>query len=177
MLIKGDIWDHFQNYNAICCTCNEITTRKYIPFEHNELVMGAGIALAFKKKFPDLPRIWGDRIIELEKRYGHKPLMIVTNPGILFKTEKRTNKSDWFAGKHPQLVYFKTKYHWKDPSPIELIEKSMAELCDNIEDRGWLKVLLPMPGVGLGGIPFDDVYSVLKPYLDDYKEIDIIVKD
>lgn len=175
MIIKGNIWDHYHNYNAICCTCNHIITTKFFPFEHHELVMGAGIALAFKKKFSDLPRIWGDRIFTLEKRYGYRPLMVVTNPGILFKTEKRT---DWFAGKHPHLVYFKTKYHWKDPSPIELIEKSMAELCDNIDDRGWEKVLLPMPGCTNGGLNWEkDVYPVLMPYLNNYKEIDIITKD
>jgi len=175
MIIKGDIWDHYQNYQAICCTCNEITTKKYYPYEHDELVMGAGIALSFKKKFPDLPRIWGDRLIRLEKRYGHKPLMMITHPGLLFNIEKNI---EWKYGKHPYLVYFKTKLHWKDSTPKRLIDASMAELCDYIDLLGWNSVLLPCPGCQNGGLNWEkDVRPILEPYLNDYSEIDIIMKD
>lgn len=174
MIVKGSIWDYYNQYNAVCVTCNEVTTKKYFPYEHNELVMGAGVALAFKKKFPDLPRIWGDRLVKLEKRYGAKPLMMITSPCLLFKTDK---KLTYFEDKHPFLVYFKTKRHWKDTSPLSLIEASMAELCDNIDFLGWKKVLLPMPGVNNGGRTFDEVYGILEPYLKDYSEIDIIMKD
>jgi hypothetical protein len=137
--------------------------------------MGAGIALEFKKKFPDLPGIWGEKLVKLEKRYGYKPLMMITHPGLLFKTEKNI---EWKYGKHPYLVYFKTKLHWKDPSPKWLIDASMAELCDYIDLLGWEKILLPMPGVTNGGLKFDDVYkNIMENYLKDYSEIDIIMKD
>ena len=94
--------------------------------------------------------------------------------GLLFKTEKNIV---WKYEKHPCLVYFKTKLHWHDPTPEWLIDASMAELCDYIDLLRWKKVLLPMPGIGMGGMDFDKAYSIIEPYLNDYDEIDIIMKD
>ena len=169
MIIKGNIWDHYQNYQAICCTCNEIVKT------NGELVMGAGIAKQFNQKFRGLAKDWGERLLLLEKRRGCKPLIMIKHPGTLFMIDK---SKVYKYPKHPYIVYFKTKYHWQDPSPLELIKRSMDELCDYIDLLDWEKVLLPAPGCSNGNLDWNkDVYPAIETHLRYYSEIDIIMKD
>jgi hypothetical protein len=169
MIIKGNIWDYYNQYDAICCTCNAVVKKNC------ELVMGAGIALEFNKKFNGLAKDWGESLLNLEKRHGCKPLIMIKNPRTIFKIDKtKQYKND----KHPYLVYFKTKEHWQDQSYISLIIRSMEELCDYIDLLDWEKVLLPAPGCTNGGLDWEtQIYPEIKYYLDNYKEIDIIMKD
>lgn len=161
MIIKDNLWDIYHEYDTICCTCNEIIKN------NGELVMGAGIAKQFAQKFKWLSKYWGDRIKQFEKRQGFKPNIIVTDV---------IEENDDFY--YPFLVYFKTKFHWKDPSELFLIGNSMVILCKCIDLLGWQRVLLPAPGCSNGGLDWKrDVYPILKPYLDKYPEIDIIMKE
>lgn len=159
MIIKGNIWDHYNKYNAVCVTCNSIIKN------NGELVMGAGIAKQFAEKYRWLPKYWGKRIVEFEIKQKLKPHIMVTS------------QDDFGNSFYTHIIYFKTKEHWKDPSYVYLIERSMIKLCECIDLLGWEKVLLPAPGCTNGGLDWEkQVYPAIKPYLDDYKEIDIIIK-
>ncbi len=47
--VIGDIWDYMGMEKILCCTCNEVVKSS------GELVMGAGIAKDFARKYRYLP--------------------------------------------------------------------------------------------------------------------------
>jgi hypothetical protein len=118
----------------ICIPTNGTLDKK------NKLVMGAGLALQAKTLHPILPFIWG----EIIKEYG-------------------INVYGTWVSPH-YMIMFPTKYHWKENSDIELIEKSAKYLSKMDFDD---KVYLPKVGCGLGGLNWYDVEKVLSPILYD----------
>lgn len=145
--ITGDIineaynaFDRGKRYDAICCTTNMIVKN------NGELVMGAGVAKRFKEKYPNLPRIWGERIKNREHMHG-----FIISSGF---------PSSFF-------VAFPTKRHWKDKSDIQLIKESTVYLLNATRMLGWKRVLLPRPGCSNGGLRWDEVKPHLEKYLDD----------
>src|SRR5688572_8080942 len=97
--ITGNIFD-IPDADAICVTTNGIVKK------NGELVMGAGIALAFKNRWPHVAAYLGDKV----KKYGNHCHHVVIDVS-------QTN-----------VVSFPTKHHWHDPSELELIKRSALEL-------------------------------------------------
>lgn len=128
------------SYDAIVCTTNLVTNSR------RELIMGAGIARAFKLEFPWLPAVWGEQILERESLEKKKDLMVypTTVPGP-------------FGPYVLQLVAFPTKYHWKENSSQSLITRSTFQLELMAHIMGWKKVLMTRPGCGCGGLVWDKV--------------------
>lgn len=149
LTLKEDLFTALHNgivpdVRAICCTTNCVVTRK------GELVMGAGIAKVFARKYPFLPKEWG---LE-QSRIGYlKPKLMVladNEPG------------------HLLLIAFPTKTNWKHQSKLWLIEKSTKELRHYFDENGISgKCLLPKPGCSNGGLNWEDVRPILERYLDD----------
>jgi len=143
---KGDLWTYPADWRVI--TTNGVVK------SNGYLVMGAGNALQATQKFPDLPKILGTKVTK-----GGNHCYIVNF----------------------QIISFPTKHHWKDASDIKLIENSAKELrilidlltvkkasegISSLEDIE-LKIVMPPPGCGLGGLKWEDVKKVIEPYLDD----------
>jgi O-acetyl-ADP-ribose deacetylase (regulator of RNase III) len=136
---KGDVLNPPSDANAICFTNNGVIST------NNELVMGGGIALQFKRRWPELPKKFGQQIM----RRGNIPHAIVTNDGVT-------------------VVNYPTKYHWRNPSSLSLIEQSAKDLVELANKEGWTHVYLPRPGVGLGQLDWDSqVRPAIEPILDD----------
>lgn len=114
--------------------------------------MGAGTAKVFQDEFPYLPCEWGART-------KLPPCVLVSKTQVC----------------HAYLVGFPTKYDWRKPSPIQLIERSAKQLRIIIEAMGWKKVLLPRPGCDRGGLSWPQVKVVLEKILDD--RVTIISKE
>lgn len=125
--------------DAICVTTNGIVKA------NGELVMGAGIALAFAKRFPNLPRYLGECVTEK----GNQVYSVL--PSLFTKS----------------VASFPTKHHWKDQSDLKLIHTSAHQLVEKANKWRWQKVILPRPGCGLGGLKWADVKAVIEPILDD----------
>lgn len=114
------------------------------------LVMGKGLAKDAAERYPALSDHWGRRVT----RMGSVPL--IYPPG--------------------RLISFPTKYHWKDPSPIELIAESAQKLVavvDILQQVGYVTYINPtvyLPRVGCGEGQLDwsrDVLPVLTRILID----------
>lgn len=136
--IIGDFWDVFDDYDAIVCTTNLVQK------SNGELVMGAGIAKEFARRFSWLPAEWGQ------------------TPGFQCSFfDSRVNGNLIFAIAYP------TKHHWKDPSDIHLILDSARNLKKLTDWFRWEKVLMPRPGCGCGGLEWEDIKDLLMPILDD----------
>jgi hypothetical protein len=142
--ITGNVWHYFEdgNYDAICCTTN------YVLKKNGALVMGAGVAKAFAGKYPWLPLNWGKRIAARNLAPGHHPGLFVT-----------------LMPAPPHLVYFGTKWHWKDLSDLSLIKQNTLKLMELADILEWDNIILPRPGCSNGGLSW---LGEVKPTLDDF---------
>jgi O-acetyl-ADP-ribose deacetylase (regulator of RNase III)/uncharacterized protein YwgA len=116
-------------------------------------VMGKGIALEFKKRFPNMYKDYLSRCERHEVK-----------PGIpyLYKT--------LFP---PQIINFPTKDHWKSISRIEDIEHGLRDLLDNYKAWGVTSLAVPPLGCGNGQLEWRTVGPLIYQYV---KQIDIPVE-
>ena len=113
-------------------------------------VMGAGVALQFKKKFPDMFKDYYKACKHDEVKPG-KPHVWV--------------KYDLFS--ELTIINFPTKVHWKNPSEYEYVEKGLNWLRDFLRDKNESVVTLPALGCGHGGLEWERVKELIHHYLDD----------
>lgn len=135
---KGDILNYIGIADIVCITTNGIVK------SNGELVMGAGCALAFKERFPEIPKILGKKV----RAKGNIPL-IVGNVGKTY------------------IVSFPTKNDYRNKSNINIIKNSakfIVEIADYLEAE---KIYIPSPGTGFGGLSKEDVYKEIEAILDD----------
>ena len=141
-IIGQNMWD--VPADAYCITTNGIVK------ENGRAVMGAGVALSAVRKFRECDKFLGNMI----KENGHVVCLFYTF-------------TDQVRGIDVDLISFPTKHHWKDPSDINLIEKSAKELVELIDKNLYNVVILPKPGIGCGGLDWKDVKKIIQPILDD----------
>jgi len=135
--ITGNVWDHWDIGEVICITTNGLVKK------NGEAVMGAGVALEAKNRFPNLPRELGEKI----STYGNIPFY-------------------WEAYR---LITFPVKHHWYNDADIELIKKSCHWLMNwlNSADHDVDFVVLVRPGCGNGKLDWGYVKAQIDPILDN----------
>lgn len=109
-------------------------------------VMGKGIALVFKLKYPAM----FDEYADLCKRH-------LIQPGKLWIYKGVPNE--------PWVLNFPTKFHWKYPSKIEYLELGLQKFVDTYQDKGITSIAFPMLGTHNGGLPKEDVLELMTKYL------------
>ena len=116
-------------------------------------IMGKGIALEFKKRFPEM---FDDYV----QRCEHKEV----KPGLpyLYKT--------LFP---PQVINFPTKDHWKLVSRISDIEKGLQYLLAHYKEWGITSLAIPPLGCGNGQLEWRVVGPLIYKYV---KKMDIPVE-
>jgi len=122
-------------------------------------VMGKGIALQFKKAFPE------DYFNDYRKSCRTGKL----TPGKV---------TVWRTGKfvNPKfIINFPTKQHWKEKSKYEFIEKGLISLKDEIKKLNIRSVAIPPLGSGLGGLNWEKVKDIIIRTLSDIEQIDILI--
>lgn len=111
-------------------------------------VMGRGIALQFKKRFPENFKAY-------EKACARKEVV----PGKMFVFET----GDLF----PRIIVnFPTKRHWRQGSRMEDIDAGLADLVRVLRERGVSSVAVPPLGCGLGGLDWTVVRPKIVAALD-----------
>lgn len=113
-------------------------------------VMGAGVALAFKKKYP-----------EMFKEYVRQCKAKEIEPG----RPTVWKEGDMFS-KGIEIINFPTKNHWRKPSEYEYVERGLIWLSDYLKNREGLVVTLPALGCGHGGLDWKLVRQLIIKYLD-----------
>lgn len=108
-------------------------------------VMGAGIALECKLRYPDLY----DRYVTLCEDDQ-------IDIGILwiFKIEDR-----W-------ILNFPTKKHWKYPSKLEYLHQGLRKFVATYKSKGISSIAFPLLGADKGGIPQSTSLKIMQQYLD-----------
>ena len=121
-------------------------------------VMGKGLALQFKQKFPTNYKIYKEacqnKTIDIGK------LLLVDESNL----ERRKF-----------IINFPTKKHWRNASKIEYIEEGLKDLVRIIKANTFESMAIPALGCGLGGLDWEDVKLLLEKYLRDIETIEITV--
>ncbi|MFO8002050.1 MAG: macro domain-containing protein [Marinilabilia sp.] len=112
-------------------------------------VMGKGIALQFKKLFPENFKKYQKACDAEEVKTGH-----------MFVTEEQT----MWSGKKI-IINFPTKKNWKHPSEYSFIESGLADLVNVIKEKRIKSVAVPPLGVGNGGLEWNKVKSLIEKHL------------
>jgi O-acetyl-ADP-ribose deacetylase (regulator of RNase III) len=121
-------------------------------------VMGRGVALQFKNRFPANFKAYKAACDKGEVQPGR---MMVYDLGPL-------NSPRW-------IINFPTKRHWKGKSRIEDIEAGLFALRAEIESRGIASIALPPLGCGLGGLDWSEVRPLIEKALGRMPDLRVLL--
>lgn len=121
-------------------------------------VMGKGIALQFKERFPDNYRAYRKAAEAGSIRLGK-----------VFVFERSQLWGPRF------LLNFPTKKHWRSRSRLQDIDEGLVDLRSVIVDRGIRSIAIPPLGAGLGGLEWPDVKALIRARLAELDDVEIIV--
>ncbi|MFC3750092.1 macro domain-containing protein [Paenibacillus sp. GCM10012306] len=141
--VTGDFFDYEANIRVNTVNCVG--------------VMGAGVALAFKDRYP---KMYNDYVHACK----HKEVA-PGKPHIWVETDLLSSVT---------IINFPTKIHWKNPSEYEYIEKGLTWLREYLSDKGSSAVTLPALGCGHGGLDWAKVKGMIIDFLGDL-EVKIFV--
>jgi len=114
-------------------------------------VMGAGVALAFKNRFPNMYQHYVEQCKAGEIRPGRPSVWL--------------NKD--MISKDIEIINFPTKDDWRRPSEYSYIEDGLQWLSVYLKGKEGRVVTLPALGCGHGGLEWAKVKSLIECYLQD----------
>ena len=115
-------------------------------------VMGAGLALEFSERFPNM--------MEGYKKACQSKELVMGKLHIYKENNDNTI-----------VINFPTKNHFMDVSRVEDIELGLKALREFIKDYPFYQTILPMMGCGLGLLDYQTVYPYMVKHLDDLPNI------
>lgn len=144
--LNGNLFDKLSEVEAIVNTVN------------TDGVMGKGIALEFKKRFPANYKEYvikcKEESIGIGKHFVHK-----------LSNDEYTK----------YIINFPTKIHWRNNSRIEYIDAGLDDLINIIERYEIKSIALPALGAGLGGLDWNEVKALITDKLGFLDNIKIYV--
>ena len=117
-------------------------------------VMGRGLALEFRQRFPGNYAEYRRACREGRVRPGR---MLVHHEN----------------GRC--IINFPTKRHWRDDSRIEDLREGLKSLTQELRNRGIRSVAIPALGAGLGGLEWPAVRAEIEAGLGSLTDVDVIV--
>ncbi len=120
--------------------------------------MGRGIALQFKREWPENFNAYAAACRRGEVQPGRM---------FVFETGRLTNPR--------YIINFPTKRHWRGNSRIEDIESGLKALKVEIRKRQIRSIAIPPLGAGLGGLVWGEVRRRIERALEDLSDVRIVV--
>ena len=120
-------------------------------------VMGRGVALQFKKRFP-----------QNFKDYAKACKRKEVQPGRMFVHETGQLSPRY-------IINFPTKRHWRSKSRMEDIEAGLDALVREIRERDIQSIAIPPLGSTLGGLRWDDVRPRIEAALSGLGDVEIML--
>ena len=141
ILERGDMWSAFGS-GIFMITTNPIRRKD------GAVVMGRGIALEAKTRFPNLPYDFGKQL----ERFPH-----LNSVGLIGNYDG------------VPIYYFMVKDHWREPASLEIIERSVSAVdywfyISDTNDR----VDLNFPGIGNGKLNREEVLPIIEKLPDNF---------
>ena len=121
-------------------------------------VMGRGIALQFKRAFPENFKAYATQCKRKEMR-----------PGRVFVFET----GDMLFPRY--IINFPTKRHWRGKSRMEDIESGLVSLVEEIRSHGIRSIAIPPLGSGLGGLNWPAVRRMLQKTLEQLDCVRVVI--
>jgi len=141
--IKGDIF--LAETDAIINTVNTVG------------VMGKGIALQFKQRFPENYLLYKKACDNQELIIGK--LLITENHSLFFK----------------YIINFPTKIHWKQASEYTYISQGLIALTEKIKELNIKSIAIPPLGAGNGKLDWEKVKLLIEKYLSPLIDVKVLV--
>lgn len=122
-------------------------------------VMGKGIALQFKKKFPGNFK---------EYESACKQGQVTVGKVFTVKLDSLTNPS--------YIINFPTKKHWREDSKLEYVERGLEDLVSEIRRLNLTSIAIPPLGCGNGGLSWErEVRPLIEEALAQVPEVNACV--
>ncbi len=121
-------------------------------------VMGRGIALQFKKAWPENFKVYAAACKREEVKPGR--MFVYDLEGLI----------------NPRyIINFPTKRHWRGKSRMEDVDAGLEDLLRVIQEKEIHSIALPPLGSGLGGLAWSDVRSRIEQTFADRQNVRVIV--
>lgn len=121
-------------------------------------VMGKGIALQFKRRYP-----------ENFEEYAR-----ACHAGEVELGKMHVVELDSIVGPR-YIVNFPTKGHWKSRSRLADIESGLEDLVRVIGERGIRSIAVPPLGAGNGGLPWSEIEPLIEKKLGGLPGVDVLL--
>jgi len=141
--IKGNLLE--SRSDALVNTVNEVG------------VMGKGIALMFKERFPESSKAYSDACKDGLVKVGK-----------VYATPSQQLFPKW-------IIHFPTKKHWRNPSKIEWIRDGLVDLARTVSQLGIRSIAIPPLGCGNGGLDWDAVKPLIEEAFTMLPRVDVFV--
>ena len=116
-------------------------------------IMGKGLALAFKERFPEM---FKDYVAACQRK------AVTIGEMHCFRA------IDHFTEKNERwIVNFPTKIHWRDRSNIKYIRYGLIDLVQALKDIDVKSVAIPPLGCGCGGLQWFEVKDLITEAFKD----------
>ncbi len=121
-------------------------------------VMGKGVALQFKRAFPDNFKQYQKACKNNEVEPGR--MFIVATDSLL----------------NPRyIINFPTKRHWRQPSQLDDIKAGLAALVAEVQRLGIRSIAIPPLGCGNGGLDWAEVKPLILEAFKPLPKVEVIV--
>ena len=121
-------------------------------------IMGRGIALQFRKAFPENFKVYQVACKRREVNPGH---MFIYDTGSLYNPR--------------YIINFPTKRHWKGKSLMEDIEAGLKVLVQEVRDRKISSIAIPPLGCGLGGLDWSEVRREIESAFEVLPDVQVFL--
>jgi O-acetyl-ADP-ribose deacetylase (regulator of RNase III) len=121
-------------------------------------IMGKGIALQFKRAYPEMFRAYEAECKAKRIKLGK---MHVYDRGSMFNPR--------------YIINFPTKQHWKGKSTITNIESGLDALVGELLARNIKSVAIPPLGCGLGGLDWNEVRPLIERAIEQAPGVEALI--
>lgn len=115
-------------------------------------VMGKGVALEFRLRFPQMFEAYR-KVCEEER----------LRPGQILP----------YRAGHPWILNFAVKNDWKHPSRMEWVESCLNAFVGKYRELGISSIAFPWIGAMNGGLPWEEVHALMRSYLHPLEDVAI----
>ena len=122
-------------------------------------VMGAGVALEFKKRYPDM---FAQYVGLCKKK--------LVQPGVPYVWSDNSILDD---SAKDIIIKLPTKNHWRRPSEYSYIENGLRWMSENLEAYNGKTLVMPALGCGHGGLDWSRVRQMI---IDHLSNLDLKIK-
>ncbi len=119
-------------------------------------VMGKGVALQFKRAYPENFREYKQACDRGELK-----------PGDVFVWQRGSLDNPRY------ILNVATKKHWRSPSKIEYVGRGLRRLRTIVQELGIRSIALPPLGAGSGGLPWPEVKKRMEAALRDLPNVEV----